>query len=299
MALRVAQELRDRLSPPPPDIPVLPGTATSWAVDDEEPSLAHPVSQLCTQRQFEEPEFAEWCGQMRRAPTSHRKLWEFAYILQVLRQHGMLQAGRKGLGFGTGKEPLSAVMARHGVSVLATDLDPARAEARDWSGTDQHAKALSDMNPGGICDPERFSELVSLEFADMNAIPPRYQGFDFCWSACAFEHLGSINAGLDFVENSLRCLRPGGIAVHTTEYNCSSARRTVGHGPTVLFRMQDILRLGERLRARGHEVRFNFHQGTGEMDRYVDVPPYTSDVHLKLRLMRYVTTSIGLAVRKK
>lgn len=299
MALRVAQELRDRLSPPRPRHPVLPASVASWASASEEPSLARPVSQLCTQAQLDEPEFRYWCGQMRKAPARHRKLWEFAYILEVLRQHDLLAPGRRGLGFGTGREPLAAVMASRGVTVVATDLDPGASAAQGWSRTSQHAAALADLNVDGVCDATLFSERVRFEPADMNAIPAHFRDFDFCWSACALEHLGSINNGLRFIENSLDCLRPGGLAVHTTEYNCVSDGRTVGHGPTVLFRMKDLLRLGESLRAKGHSVEFNFHQGQGEQDRHVDVPPYTGDVHLKLRLMRFVTTSVGIAVRKK
>jgi SAM-dependent methyltransferase len=226
-------------------------------------------------------------------------LWEFVYILQSLRTHGMLAAGRKGLGFGTGQEPLPAVMAKYGVQVLATDLDTAKASARGWVDTNQHASALADLNRLGICEPQRFAELVRFEFADMSAISPAYRDFDFCWSACALEHLGSIDEGLAFIENSLRCLKPGGVAVHTTEYNCGSDSRTLEHGGTVIFRMRDFLRLGASLRARGHDVSFNFHQGDREVDRHIDVPPYSGDVHLKLRLMRFVTTSIGITVRVK
>ncbi|MDB5857394.1 MAG: hypothetical protein JWQ76_1083 [Ramlibacter sp.] len=296
---RIVHEVRDRLVPPRMGVPVIPPGARSWATDVLEPTLAQPVSQLCTHRQFDEPEFAFWTREMQLPLRTHRKLWEFVYILQSLRTHGMLAAGRKGLGFGTGQEPLPAVMAKNGVEVLATDLDTAKASARGWVDTNQHASALADLNQPGICEPERFARLVRFEFADMNALPPRYNGFDFCWSACALEHLGSIDAGLEFIENSLRCLKPGGVAVHTTEYNCCSDSRTLKRGGTVIFRMQDFLRLGEKLRAQGHEVSFNFHQGDREVDRHVDVPPYSQEPHLKLRLMKYVATSIGLTIRAR
>lgn len=298
MAIRIAEELRDRLSPPPRRVPTLPADVRDWATDDEEPTLAHPVWQLCTASQFDEPQFLHWCREMGRAPVNHRKLWEFVYILEVLRQHGKLRPGCKGLGFGTGKEPLPAVMANHGVHVLATDLDTRRAAARGWVDGRQHSAQVADLNAEGLCDPQRFAELVRFQFADMNAVSPDLTDFDFCWSACALEHLGTIDAGVSFIEQSLGCLRPGGVAVHTTEYNCSSDERTIAHGPTVIFRMQDFLRLAARLRSKGHQVKLNFNQGHGEMDRYVDVPPFTADVHLKLRLMRYVSTSIGLAVVK-
>jgi SAM-dependent methyltransferase len=294
----VARQMRDAVFPPAHSIPVIPEFARGWATDAEEPRLAQPISQLCTQAQFEEPEFAAWCAEMKEPPRHHRKCWEFAYILQVLQVHGLLAPGKRGLGFGTGQEPLPAVMARRGVEVLATDLDTSAAMAKGWVHSNQHAAAVSQLNSRGICDPQAFARLVQFEFADMNAIPERYRDFDFCWSSCAFEHLGSIASGLDFVENSLRCLKRGGIAVHTTEYNCYSDSRTVDRYPTVLFRMRDILKLAARLRDQGHEVRFNLNQGAGPLDQHIDVAPFSQDKHLKLALMRYVTTSVGIVVKR-
>lgn len=293
---RLAQEIYDRLIPPKAAKPVIPAWAREWATDNRQPTLSDPVSQLCTHNQFSEPEFARWCAEMKQDFLTHRKFWEFAFILQVLDREGMLRPGRKGLGFGTGREPLPAVMAQRGVEVLATDLDTRKAAALGWVKGKQHASALEDLNRLGICDPDAFRQRVRFAFSDMNAIPAEYRDFDFCWSACALEHLGSLDAGLAFVENSLRCLRPGGVAIHTTEYNCLSDDRTVKRGSTVVYRMQDFVRLGERLRERGHRIEFNFHQGDGEVDRHVDVPPYAQEPHLKLRLMRYVCTSIGLIV---
>ena len=34
---------------------------------------------------------------------------------------------------------------------------------------------------------------------DMRAIPTDLRGFDFAWSSCALEHLGSLGAGMAFV----------------------------------------------------------------------------------------------------
>ena len=92
---------------------------------------------------------------------------------------------------------------------------------------------------------------VKLRSVDMNSIPDDIEGYDFTWSACAFEHLGSIDKGLEFVKNSLKCLKPGGIAVHTTEFNASSDQNTLTSGPTVLFRKKDLELLGEEKCARG------------------------------------------------
>ena len=172
-----------------------------------EPTLARPVSQACTQAQFEEPVYAELCAQIGERPRQHRKQWEFCYILQALDAYDMLRPGRLGLGFGVGTEPLSAVFAARGASILATDLEPARAGTSGWIETDQHASGKAGVNSRGLCEPATFDKLVDFRYMDMSAIDSDLAGnFDFCWSDCAFELLGSIAKGLEFVERSIDCL---------------------------------------------------------------------------------------------
>ncbi|MCP5397088.1 MAG: class I SAM-dependent methyltransferase [Sphingomonadaceae bacterium] len=268
--------------------------------DMPEPTLWAPVSQGCTQGQMEEPHYSYWCDRIREVPRMHRKQWEFCFILQALKTHGMLEEGRKALGFGVGMEPLAAIFADRGVSVLATDLEPEEAMGKGWVSTDQHAQSKQALNDRNICDPARFDEMVDFRFMDMNAIDPGLSGqFDFVWSACAFEHLGSIMHGLEFVVNSVKCLKPGGVAVHTTEFNCSSDKETLDNASTVLFRQRDFLLLQRRLEAMGCEMDFNFNLGEQPLDHYIDRPPYSVDEHLKLQIMRWTVTSFGLIVKKK
>ncbi|MGC8468310.1 MAG: class I SAM-dependent methyltransferase [Acetobacteraceae bacterium] len=262
------------------------------------PTLEHPVSQACTQAQFETDAYRYWCGEIREEPRHHRKQWEFCYILQALGEAGMLAPGRSGLGYGVGTEPLTAVFAARGCAVVATDLDVAEAQRIGWAATNEHAGELAALNARGICPPERFAANVRFRVADMNAIPEDLRGFDFTWSACCLEHLGSIRQGLAFIENSLATLRPGGVAVHTTELNCSSDRDTIDHAGTVLFRRRDLMALARRLAAAGHALRLNFNLGDQPLDVHVDAPPYAVDGHLKLLLENFVTTSFGLIVRK-
>ncbi len=264
-----------------------------------EPTLAAPASQLCTEGQLREPAYARWCRELKEVPALHRKQWEFAYAMQVLEAAGLLQPGRRGLGFGCGREPLAALMAALGCEVVAMDLDAAAAAGHGWIETDQHAARLEDLNDRGICPPELFARRVRFRPADMNAIPEDLAGFDFVWSCCAFEHLGSIEHGLAFVRRAMRCLRPGGIAVHTTEFNLSSNQRTAESRDLSVFRRQDLERLVRDLEAAGHRpFPFNFNAGNGPLDRYVDLPPYRSEPHVRLRLDRFVITSIGLVIQR-
>lgn len=263
-----------------------------------EPALRNVTSQMATQAQIDSETYRDWVAQLRLPAIRHRKYWEFAFIMQALEEQGMLATGKRGLGFGVGKEPLGALMVTRGCEIVASDAPTDAALAAGWGANDEHASGLAALNERQICDAETFAALASFRVIDMNHIPEDACDFDFCWSSCALEHLGSIEHGLAFIEASLSCLRPGGIAVHTTEFNLSSDAETVDHSSTVLFRRQDIDRLLGRLRDAGHHVEMNYNPGSGELDQYIDLPPFQLDPHIKLILGAFVSTSIGVLVRK-
>jgi hypothetical protein len=272
--------------------------ATSLLADGPA-TLADPVSQTCTAAQFDEPAYDEWLRRLQLGKHRHRKQWEFIYILRVLERYGMLQPGARGLGFGVGTEPLPAVMAGMGCSVVATDLPPDDARARDWRDTGQHSASLDPLRRPALCDDDAFDRLVSWRAVDMNEIPADLDDFDFTWSSCSYEHLGSIRKGLDFVANSVRCLKPGGLAVHTTELNLTSNEDTIDNEGTVLFRRRDMERLAVDLVSRGYFVaQIKYDLGDTRLDAHVDVAPYSDDNHLKLALGRFVSTSFGIIVRR-
>jgi hypothetical protein len=132
----------------------------------------------------------------------------------------------------------------------------------------------------------------------MKAIPTDLTGYDFCWSACALEHLGSLRAGFDFILASLNCLRPGGIAAHTTEFNLGSDSKTLTSGSTVVYREKDITAFAEELEREGHKIELNLCPGTTPTDRMID-RTRDSDIHLRLYVNHQIAaTSIGLVVQK-
>lgn len=227
----------------------------------------------------------------------HRKLWEWCFIAEILRREGALAPGKRGLGFAVGHEPLVAQFAARGASILATDADPEHATG--WIDSNEHANSLEKLNDRGQCPPADFERLVQYRSVDMTAFDPKELGdFDFLWSSCAFEHLGSLEAGLRYVVNAMACLKPGGLAVHTTEFNVSSNDATVSEGATCLYRQKDIEALAADLRSHGHAITLDFNRGALPLDYHVDVPPYTHDPHLKLHLFGHTTTSMGVVVRR-
>jgi hypothetical protein len=247
-----------------------------------------------------EPWFKHWCEAIGEPAVANRKAWEFAYISHVLDALGRLEPGRRGLGFGVGREGLVSAFANRGVQVVATDLASDSREALGWVRSDQHASAADGLLRPEVCDPAKFRELVSWRAVDMREIPDDLRRFDFCWSVCSLEHLGSLAAGMEFIERSVATLAPGGIAVHTTEFNLSSNDDTVQEGPTVIYRERDLLQLCDRLEAAGHQVAaFDFTRGEGLLDRYVDVPPYAQEPVLRFLYSSYTLTSVAIVIRAR
>ena len=271
-----------------------------WAPGESaEETMVFPRSTVCRQSSFETPWFPFWMAQIDYAPRYHRKLWEFVFICQALFERGLVKPGMRGLGFGVGGEPLTACFAGRGCLITATDMNPDAAAEAGWVQTAQYADGRDALRRPKLCPDLVFDANVEFKTCDMNAIPADLAGYDFCWSACALEHLGSIEQGMAFVERSVDCLKPGGFAVHTTEYNLTSNNETVSEGGTVLFRKRDLQTLAERLAARGHTMApLDLDPGVGQLDRYIDVAPYRDEPHLTLALMGYAATSVGIIVRK-
>lgn len=263
-----------------------------------QPTLDRPISQACTEAQIKSPIAQRWAEKLHMQPGKlHRKDWEWLYILRVLEFNDMLRPGRRGVGFGVGLEPVTDAIVSHGVHVLATDLDPELAADAGWAQTGQHANSVMAMHKG-YTPASDFMERVKYRVVDMTKIPTDIKDFDFTWSSCSLEHLGSLHLGLDFILNSLDTLKPGGIAVHTTEYNVSSNDDTIDTGWCVLYRRRDIEWLQAHLGARGHRIEATFETGDLPADKIIDVPPYKHDPHLKLQMDRYTITSFGIVIHK-
>jgi SAM-dependent methyltransferase len=270
--------------------------------------LAVPLtSRLCIQADLDSAWLAFWRRELRFPPHYHRKLWEWCFIAQALFNAGKLREGCAGLGFGCGEEKLPSLFVKYGASVLATDQAPDAAAHHGWVASREHAASVEKIRMRDICDDSEKLARIDLRHVDMNAIPADFAGrFDFCWSACAAEHLGTIANGLAFIENSLRTLKPGGVAVHSVEYNLADGVETIDNWPTVLFQKKHIVGLVERLTRAGYRVaELDFTLGTRPLDSFVDVPPWSSEAaawdgqwaHLKLSVDGFACTSFALIIQ--
>jgi 2-polyprenyl-3-methyl-5-hydroxy-6-metoxy-1,4-benzoquinol methylase len=259
-----------------------------------EPTLERPTSQLCTASQFSSDIYRRWCAALAiDANTLHRKNWELVYICRVAENFGLLKSGNRALGFGVGREPISSLLASKGLKVTATDAPDGK-----WEAGNQYATDLKAVWNSALVPWDAFVQHVALRRVDMNHIPADLREYDFVWSSCSLEHIGGLRPGLDFIKNSMACLRPGGIGVHTTEFNLSSNNRTFETTDLSLYRRRDIDEIVKELRSLGHFVcEVNYFSGRGKIDRHIDVPPYSLP-HVKLSVFGFACTSIGIIVRR-
>ena len=254
----------------------------------------------CSAADFFHPRYADICAMLMVQPKFHRKQWEYVYIIHKLQAAGSLRVGNRGIVFGVGRERLPALFASLGMSIVATDAPKKLGATAGWSKTNQHSDSLEHLLWRDLVSDEVFHRNVLFRECDMRAIDDDLVDFDFTWSSCCFEHLGSLEKGIQFVIDSVgKTLKVGGVACHTTEFNLLSDDDTLKGGATVLYRRRDMKELIDRLRDLGHEVEpFVVAPNSHVMDHYVDSPPFIHDPHLKLRLGKYVATSAGIVVRK-
>jgi SAM-dependent methyltransferase len=291
----LARRLAAELPPPEPGGPVMMALR----------------SKPSTQSDLESAWARHWLAELGLPLVFHRKLWEYAYVLQALWQTGKLIPGMRGLGFGCGTEPLPSLFAARGIAAVVTDLAPEEQSATGWTGTGQHAHSAEAVFCPSLVGRQAFDALVSHRYVDMRRIPPDLRGFDFCWSICALEHLGSIREGLAFIRSALDTLKPGGVAVHTTEYNFLSDDSTIDNWPTVLFLRSHFEALTAEIMSAGHTVApLDFDVGDKPLDLFIDVPPYQNDwsayqnrvwpapAHLKLSIDGFASTCFGLLITK-
>jgi hypothetical protein len=268
-----------------------------------QPGLASPNalfgSSLCRAEDLIHPTYQAICRtDLKNEPVFHRKQWEFVYIIHQLKVHGFLKPGMSGLGFGVGTEPLSSLFASLGCRILASDA-PDDVGEEGWKHTAQHASALQQLWHSNLISYDAFAATCSFQPIDMRIHEQIPRGHDFHWSSCVIEHIGGIRAAQDFLLASALRLNPGGIAVHTTEFNLTSDLETVDEPGTCIFRARDLQQLQQELEQHGLQMDpLVLDPGLHSYNYHVDTPPYDSRVHLRLQLSRFASTSIGIVIRK-
>jgi hypothetical protein len=257
-----------------------------------------------TQDDMETRWFRYWCEQLRERPRYHRKLWEFAYIMQGLHAAGALKPEARVLILGAGYQPAPSYLAAKGAEVVIAQHGD---EAMPGAGGDPLFNA-------DLVDKAIFEKRVSRRQVDLSALPEDLTQFDASVSIGAAAHRGSIAAGLNFLSASVAVLKPGGVAIHVADFNYADDAQTLDDWGLVLFQRRHFEALVEGWRTQGHETTpLDFHVGHQAMDRFVDIPPFDVNqteaqdrlwrdgwqaAHLKTTIDGFAVTSFGMVVRR-
>jgi len=232
-------------------------------------------------------DFLSSMTEIHELPRFHGKQWQYHQVLRFARSRfakGFPSGKAQACGFGVGKEPIPAALASQGWNVLATDyLNGPGSSA--WRDTEQMLSNRLDLNDRKICKAREFEDRVNFKSVDMSDLPSELHGrFDFIWSTCALGHIGGYRAGLEFILESAKLLRPGGVAVHTTEVDLSEQGELFDTAGLSLYRRVDLARTLDLLQSAGLMVpTHGFSVGPGEFENIVDRPPY-SEMHLRIEV---------------
>ncbi|KQM67804.1 hypothetical protein ASE75_02580 [Sphingomonas sp. Leaf17] len=196
--------------------------AVGQLIAPEPPTLKAPVSQVCTLAQFKEPVFADWAQHVGAGrETGSIATWERVFIARALDRYDVARSGARGLGVGGLGDPLADALASAGCRLVLTSPEPRDAPL-----------------PVG----------ATARLFDPHAVPDDIAGFDFCYvtrdGGPDLDRQGSLR----FVEDLLRGLKPGGLAVVMLSMD------VIENGTFAGLPKREIDRLALVLVSRGHQV---------------------------------------------
>lgn len=140
------------------------------------------------------------------------KQWECAMMLRTLTDLGVLRPGAVLAGIGAGTEETTFVLASKGCIVFPTDR---YLERTPWSDV-APADFMINARQYSTHSYERGSVIPVHTDARLLALPTNF--FDGVYSAGSIEHFGSLEAVAAAAEEIGRILKPGGVAVLSTEF---------------------------------------------------------------------------------
>ncbi len=168
------------------------------------------LSSVCNPAHWQHP-FWQQCLQSLGLPDSqHRKLWEWVHGISGLARLGCLRPSVHALGIAAGHEPVIYWLANRVAKVYATDL---------YRGS----FASSEANPDVLHNPDRYATCPypreRVHFFPMSGtdISLANETVDLIFSFCSIEHFGSRANSRRSLQEMARVLRPGGVAVVSTE----------------------------------------------------------------------------------
>jgi hypothetical protein len=177
----------------------------------DRPTLARPVSQPCTVDQFNEPAMAAWTQRLGLPASDDPAQWEAVFPLQALQSYGFLADGSQGLLIGDPAAATRSALAAAGCYLMDAVVAPAPpADSEPATAADDAPPVVAIGNP-----------------------PAGLSDFDFLISRGIGQVAASVAEVGQFIEESMRFLKPGGMAIHLLPYTPLAERPE--QGPLMLI----------------------------------------------------------------
>jgi SAM-dependent methyltransferase len=164
----------------------------------------------------------------RPKASFHRKAWEFAHAVYGLRTLKRLSPNAVALGVGSGHEHVLYFLANKVSRVVATDL-------YEGDFAEKEASAIMLHTPAMFAPFHYRKDHLEVLSMDARQLDFPSNTFDFVFSFSSIEHFGGHREAVMALREMFRVLKPGGIAVVTTELILNRLGRTRG-----FFRRREI-----------------------------------------------------------
>ena len=220
----------------------------------------------------------------------HRKIWEYVQIIYCLKKLKFLTPQSICLAIGAGREPILYYLTYKVKKVYGIDLY----EGVFFGGEDESDIPTSVGKYAPFPYVEDKLILTRMDALDLK-FPDNY--FDFVFSASSIEHFGNKRRILRAIKEMYRVLKPGGVAVITTELKLNRFATTL---PGVrLFRLEEFLKIGEKT---GFIIQNNFDLRIEKeyFENWIKLPEEIHKrPHVILRFFNSIFTSINVVFSKQ
>jgi SAM-dependent methyltransferase len=182
------------------------------------PNDQSKLNRLCYVEDWENSEIKEALSELQKLSPEgfiHRKDWEWALGIIAMRRFGKLNEKSTAIGVGSGREAILYYLANKVKHVYATDL---------YGQNDGWKRAAPSDFPE---NPKKYAPFPYKEDAltvlrmDGTKLEFPSDSFDIAFSFSSIEHFGggkNHSGALRSLKEIERVLKPGGLAVITTEY---------------------------------------------------------------------------------
>jgi SAM-dependent methyltransferase len=267
------------------------------------PSDQPKLNRLCCMEDWENSEIKEALAELQKLSSEgliHRKDWEWALGIIAMRRFGKLNEKSTAIGVGSGREAILYYLANKVKHVYATDLY----KVRTWM---EAAPSDFPENPKKYAPFPYKEDALTVLRMDGTKLEFPSESFDIAFSFSSIEHFGGKNhsGALRSVKEMERVLKPGGLAVITTEYIINDKEHPEFFNKRTIY--SDLIDKLERLKlVEPLDLRIT----TKTLDTVIDYPSIgvswnninndykRTHPHIVLRIKNILFTSIMLVFQK-